>query len=181
MQATKTLTIISPQNAIFLETNSKEITVSLELQNCVLHIISATVEEEEEPEPPDGYFTINGEKVTSDTEILVKNSEITIKFVPTENAENIKEVYCDIWKEAPLFKRVTLPSPSYNTTYTLPEPGAYKLKGYIKWTGSETPIKKLDITVTLPSPLSINQILGMTFIAIGIAIWMYPRFLKRRK
>ena len=183
MKADETITIISPQNAIFLETNSKQITITTEHQNRVIHIISKPEEQPppeeqpEEPKPPEGYFTINGEEATSDARIIIEEPEITISFTPTENAENIKEVYIEIWKEALLFEHVTLPAPSYTATYTLPEPGEYQIKGYIRWIGSETPIKKLNITITLPSPLelSINQILGIAFIIIGVTIWIYQR------
>ena len=129
-------------------------------------------------EEPDGYFRINGKDATETSYHIVFNSQLSLEFVPTKNADKITAVRVEVWKDNVLKNTVTLSQSgsTYTATYNLPSHGTYVLKGKIEWTeGSAIP--KMNIFVSWGEDedgdgdnYDVNQILGVGFIIAGGAI-----------
>jgi len=84
---------------------------------------------------PEGFFTINGERVDQTSIIYVRDPSLAIAFVCTKNPELVEEVYISIYKDGQYYDTKYLDQESSDTwacTYTLPEEGTYDIRGYVK-------------------------------------------------
>jgi len=134
---------------------------------------------------PDGVFYINDEEATETSEIYVKTSTVTIKFVATKNGEYITDVLVRVYDEnEKLLEEITLTEAEEDTewrgSYTFPSPGVYIFKGWFKSGG--TWFNKMSIVVgwdvggfkfEIPSwsrLLNAVTILGLMMLGTGLVV-----------
>lgn len=123
---------------------------------------------------PDGYFTVNGEKVTSGE--ISSAAEVVFAFVPTQGAENIQDVYVQITNSEGKISKVALQKQSdgtYRAECTAPGYGAYTVNGYI--TTSSGDIQKMNITLTVLKEqpenfFTMSRVIGVALMGIGAVV-----------
>jgi hypothetical protein len=133
---------------------------------------------------PDGVFYVNNKDASKDIALLVFDPTISIRFTATAYGEKIQNVYVEVYRDNSKIDTIQLSgtNPSWTATYKLPSPGTYNLKGYFKWVGSDTPVKKMDVIApygkqTVSKPLfTQQQLVGILFILAGTFIISRRRF-----
>lgn len=101
-----------------------------------------------ENEQPDGDFTVNGQAVDSDDNVISNDGKLTFTFIPTKASSSISKVYIEVWEDGKQIDTVQLSksSGSYTGSYSLPDYGFYTLKGYIQpISAASSPIQTLSI------------------------------------
>jgi len=131
---------------------------------------------------PDGTFYVNNVAATATTTHSLISPTVNLKFVPSAQADRITSITVERCKGGTIQETVTLTKQaegSYAGTVTLPSYGTYRLDGYINWSGGNIP--KMSIMATYGSGdggnggFELNQIVGLAFIMVGVAIMLHTR------
>jgi len=133
---------------------------------------------------PDGYFTINGQQVTTSSVIYVNNPTLNIAFTATNLPEQITAIRV-ILKDSggTTLKDLTLPKTSesiWSGTITLPAEGKYTISGYIV-IASGNHLQKMELAIQwgmLPE-INVGKYLNLLTL-LGIACFTIGTLQKRR-
>jgi len=124
----------------------------------------------------EGYFTINGQRVTPQDVLYLNTKKLQIAFVATSGASSIQAVrlYVKNLGSGQVIYDGTMDgsAPSWSKSIELPSDGKYDVSGYIVVYGK--PYCKMSITIDTGTPLlasfSYSQAAGVIFMLAGIAM-----------
>jgi len=139
----------------------------------------------------DGYFTINGQKISKGATITLSTKSVSLSATVTTD-EKPDEVWYVVWTKdvrgynkgemLKVKKDTVQTSPPYSWSYTFPKDGTYQINGFFKSYGKGIQVMSVDAginsspvpPVPFPSEAMIVLGLGIFMVAVGAVARFKP-------